>query len=345
VTVRDVEPQARLFDPGRPTTLTLKDRFLVPPFSVLDARAGYWQDRKRAWLGLGIKSELGRDDKLLGFESLTGNEAYGKKGKIEHGTSIFDPVLCEVAYRWFAPPDGTVLDPFAGGSVRGVVAGALGRGYLGVDLRAEQVASNVEQATNISRAFPLNPLPQWAVGDSRDLPHLLGTHKFDAVFSCPPYFDLEVYSKDSRDLSNAREWPAFRKAYREIIGHTVQAMKPNSFAVWVVGEIRQKTKPGAYRGLVPTTITAFQDAGAHFYNEGIVATMLGTVPVRVSSQFGGQRKLGKAHQNVLVFCKGDAALAAAKVPVDEVALEQGGAVWRADATAAVPATGEEESFD
>lgn len=40
--------------------LTLSERFLVPPFSVLDARQGYWQDRKRAWIALGIQSELGR---------------------------------------------------------------------------------------------------------------------------------------------------------------------------------------------------------------------------------------------------------------------------------------------
>ena len=39
---------------------TLAERFGVPPFSVLDARQGYWQDRKRAWLALGIQSELGR---------------------------------------------------------------------------------------------------------------------------------------------------------------------------------------------------------------------------------------------------------------------------------------------
>jgi len=39
---------------------SLVDRFGVPPFSVLDARQGYWQDRKRAWLALGIESELGR---------------------------------------------------------------------------------------------------------------------------------------------------------------------------------------------------------------------------------------------------------------------------------------------
>lgn len=39
---------------------SLADRFGIPPFSVLNAREGWWQDRKRAWLALGIQSELGR---------------------------------------------------------------------------------------------------------------------------------------------------------------------------------------------------------------------------------------------------------------------------------------------
>jgi hypothetical protein len=43
-----------------------------------------------------------------------------------NGTSVFDPVLCELALRWFAPRGGSILDPFAGGSVRGIVASALG---------------------------------------------------------------------------------------------------------------------------------------------------------------------------------------------------------------------------
>jgi hypothetical protein len=39
---------------------TLAERFGIPPFSVLDARKGWWQGRKRAWIDLGIRSELGR---------------------------------------------------------------------------------------------------------------------------------------------------------------------------------------------------------------------------------------------------------------------------------------------
>lgn len=36
-----------------------------PPFSVLNAREGWWQERKRQWLALGIQSELGRGAELI----------------------------------------------------------------------------------------------------------------------------------------------------------------------------------------------------------------------------------------------------------------------------------------
>jgi hypothetical protein len=41
---------------------SLAAQFGIPPFSVLNAREGWWQDRKRAWLALGIQSEIGRGD-------------------------------------------------------------------------------------------------------------------------------------------------------------------------------------------------------------------------------------------------------------------------------------------
>lgn len=53
----------------------LSERFLVPPFSVLNAREGWWQDRKRAWIALGIKSELGRG----GERSTSARAQDGKK--------------------------------------------------------------------------------------------------------------------------------------------------------------------------------------------------------------------------------------------------------------------------
>jgi hypothetical protein len=42
----------------------LADKFVVPPFSVLDTRAGYWQDRRRAWMSLGVRGETSGDAQL-----------------------------------------------------------------------------------------------------------------------------------------------------------------------------------------------------------------------------------------------------------------------------------------
>lgn len=214
------------------------------------------------------------------------------------GTSIFDPVLCELVYRWFCPPGGTVLDPFAGGSVRGIVAGALGRPYIGIELRAEQVAANRAQSLRL----PTPAAPRWVCGDSRDLAHLAADVEADLVFSCPPYADLERYSDDPADLSTL-DYPAFLAAYREIILASVARLREDRFAVFVVGDVRDPH--GFYRNFPGETIRAFLDAGMRLYNEAVLVTAVGSLPLRVGRSFGGYRKLGKTHQNILGFYKGD----------------------------------------
>ena len=639
---------------------TLAERFVVPPFTVLDARQGYWRDRKTAWIALGLKSFLGRENIVHGAkaplrarvggafnpgalgEDYGGRSDIGRPGKTalrglgegptgKHtGTktafslrglaapgepdrtllpkrpkggitisatlgadghsqkgdavgdpltetevcttlSIFDPVLCEVAYRWFCPPGGSVLDPFAGGSVRGLVATRLGRRYFGVDLRDEQVAANRGQwealasrfrprvsepipdsyqesrtptekhgslwfkrddlfsiagvaggkvrtcwalakgsvglVTAGSRSSPqvnivahiakrlgvpcrvhvpagelspellsaqaagaeivqhrpgyntvivararedaaargwteipfgmeceeavrqtssqvgvlpkrtrrivipvgsgmslagvlhglqaarsslpvvgvvvgadpterldryapkdwrervtlvrsevdyhqdapetevegvrLDPIyeakcipflapgdllwvvgiretartmtldvsPTWEVGDAARLDEVPGVPtRVDMLLSCPPYMDLEVYSDDPRDLS-AMSAEDFWTGYRKAIASAAARLADDRFAVWVIGEVRGPD--GTYRGFVPGTIKAFEDAGCRLYNEAVLVTALSSLPLRTANQFTTSRKFGRAHQTVLVFLKGDARRAVA----------------------------------
>lgn len=376
-----------------PLKVRLADRFGVPPFSVLNAREGWWQDRKRAWLALGIRSEIGRGENLLEHPDTTGNiDFYAQKraleaelghkvstqdarqmlkdrgqiadfskkaapatsfasqsslnaimkkgvapagltfgevsmdGALTTGTSIFDPVLCELAYRWFSPPGGTVLDPFAGGSVRGIVAAKLGRHYVGCDLRGEQVAANRDQGDRICDDIT----PVWHVGDSRDIrTHAAGTEA-DFIFSCPPYADLEVYSDDPADLSTLG-YDDFREAYFKIIAETCALLKNDRFACFVVGEVR--AKDGSYYGFVPDTIEAFRRAGLSFYNEAILVTAAGSLPIRAGRQFEAGRKLGKTHQNILVFVKGDAKRATQAIgPVEFAPMDEADADADGDAT-------------
>ncbi len=365
----------------------LSDRFKLPPFSVFDARQGIWQDRKRAWLALGIQSEVGRGDNLLqmsdtvlepdpvkraemvkqreakrkhafgqefvlgaqpgvdgkpggqgkawhtadtglsrklapggggggawiGGPKTSSSEKFGREGEDDvvldengqplaskTGTSIFDPVLTELLYSWFSPPAGDIFDPFAGGSVRGVVAAKLGRRYVGIELRPEQIAANERQAAKICAGDAF--LPTWIEGDSTNAAELTDGALFDFVMACPPYGDLEQYSEDPRDLSNMT-YEAFAAAYSKIIAAALARLKPDRFACFVIGDIRDEK--GLYRGLPELTVRAFEEAGARKYNEAILVTSVGSLPIRISKQFGRGRKLGKTHQNVLGFVKGD----------------------------------------
>lgn len=313
-----------LFNIDKVATRALTERFLVPPFSVLDTKQGYWQDRKQEWLRLGIKSEIGRGDNLLvgkgvdefdGYREKEGTkfgkclpesigDAYGRKVQ---ATSIFDPVLCEIVYRWYSLENWKVLDPFSGGSVRGITASYLKRNYTGIDLREEQVVANREQYVDLKskitdKADPNDYKPTWITGNSLDC-ETIAEGEYDLVFSCPPYYDLEVYSEDPNDLSNLDSYEEFVVMYRQIINNSIKMLKENRFAIFVVGDVRDAN--GIYYNLVGDTIQAFKDAGCKYYNEGILVNVCGTLPVRINKQFNSGRKLGKQHQNILMFYKGD----------------------------------------
>jgi len=280
---------------------SLSEKFGIPPFSILNAREGWWQNRKKIWINQGIKSEEGRSAGLYSSIDVLSQKAFKKDTPVASEESIFDPVLAELCYRWWCPTDGTILDPFAGGSVRGVVASKVGRQYIGGELRKEQVDANIKQANEIIAEN--EKIPVWINADSMIIDETCSDVEADFVFSCPPYADLEVYSDDPKDISNMG-YDDFKEAYFEIIKKTCSLLKEDRFACFVVGEIRDKK--GNYYDFVGDTVQAFKEAGLEYYNEAILVTPTGSLALRAGRYFEASRKLGKAHQNVLVFLKGDA---------------------------------------
>jgi tRNA G10 N-methylase Trm11 len=308
----------------------LVDDFIIPPFSVLNTRTKEWVERRKQWMDFGIKSELGRDDSLTFAKTSqppiyyqTKNylsEQLGRKPTHEEiieelhnkgieeqkSVSIFDPVLTEISYRWFNVKHGRILDPFAGGSVRGIVATKLGMPYVGNDLRTEQILADRQNAKECLYDFDSGKLPQYTTGDSRQIDEILKIEnipaQFDMIFSCPPYADLEVYSDSPNDLSNM-DYRQFIAAYRTIIEKSCKMLKENRFAVFVVGDIRDKK--GIYRNFVGDTIKAFTDCGLLYYNHLILVNQINSLAIRIRRQFQASRKAGKTHQNVLAFYKGE----------------------------------------
>jgi DNA modification methylase len=268
----------------------LRDRFIEPPFSVLDTKSGNWQRRKQLWRNLGIKSEIGRDSSVIHMDTMA------KDKNSANYVSIFDPALCEVLYHWFCKDGGEILDPFAGGSVRGVVANYLGYNYTGIDIRQEQIDSNREQAMDI---LEITNQPNWYVGDSDKVLDGGFNKEFDFVFSCPPYSDLEVYSDLEDDISNM-PYNRFMSIYESIISKSCKLLKDGCYACFVVGEIRNKK--GNYIGFVPDTISAFKKCGMELYNEAILLNPIASASMRANGNMKSD-KLVKVHQNILVFKK------------------------------------------
>jgi len=264
-------------------------RCIVPPFSVLDTKQGAWKDRRELldeYLGYSV---VGREENLTFSKSLK----YGEKDK---GTSEFNSVLVEIIYKWFGFPGCNVYDPFAGGHIRGTMAGLLGYKYFGIELAPDQINANIER----NKVLKI-PNIEWVNDDSLNVDKYIQDDIVDLIFSCPPYGDLEHYTDDPRDLSNMN-YSKFIETYEEIIKRSCRKLRNNRFAIFVVGDFRDKD--GFYRGFVKDTIIAFRKADLKLYNELILLNNITSASLRANKAFIN-RKMIKIHQNVLVFFKGD----------------------------------------
>ena len=213
------------------------------------------------------------------------------------GTSIFDPVLMELVCNWFAPRPRKIrtrpviiIDPFAGGCVRGIVAASLNLMYFGVDVSETQIAANREQWRNASRGvlgqarYP----PTWIHGDGENIVSLVRNAliqkghppdtKADFLCTCPPYFNLEEYKAGPNDLSMMASYDAFLVKYRKILANATSLLRPNHLAVIVVGNVRSKT--GALHHMLTDTTQAFKDCGCSLYNHAVLLTASSTAPMR-----------------------------------------------------------------
>lgn len=307
---------------------SLNDRFVVPPFSILDTRKGYWQRRKKMWRGLiGDMGET-RKDTLIQSPEVKYKDLYQKtrqhreelglsfreylekyvpdevkereaKKVLSQGVSLFDPVLSEICCKWFTPGDGSsIFDCFAGDTQKGLVFGMCGHSFTGIELRQEQV--DINNGVIQGRNLPI----RYICDDGQNVAKHFAPESQDMLFSCPPYYDLEVYSSEPNDASNQGSYEGFIAILRNAFSKAVTCLKENRFAVIVVGDVRNK-KTGGYYNFVDDVKRIFCDNGLLLYNELILVETGASTALR-ASRYMDSRKVAKMHQNILVFYKGKA---------------------------------------
>lgn len=304
-------------DVEAPASSILAKRYIVPPFDVLDGRSGDWRARKALWNAIpGFDSSAGRDGADAWNSTALANglgawlesvDNVGARTDFAHGwnqhrVSVFCPVLAETIITWFTEPGALVFDPFAGGSVRGIVAALLGRRYVGLDLSARQCEENQYQAA----AMGLDESQcAWIAGDAFEAiqknPHVQSA---DLIFSCPPYGTLERYSDHPDDLSTM-DWREFSRRVGAILQDIRQQMKAGAWVAMVVADYREKQggRYTALRPLVSEVAQALSLGPLELHASCVYLTPLGTLPIRAAHNFKASAKLGRAHQNVVIARK------------------------------------------
>lgn len=308
---------------SRPDNASLNDRFIVPPFSILDTRKGYWQARKKVWRELIGDMGESRNDTLITSPEIKYKDLYQRTQKhrkelgisfveylekyvpddvkereagkvLSAGVSLLDPVMAEIVCRWFGLEGCRTFDPFAGDSVFGYVSARLGNEFTGIELRPEQAELNNRRTEGMSARYICD--------DGQNVAQHIAPDSQDLLFSCPPYFDLERYSDLENDASNQDSYEDFIAIIRNAFTAAIGCLRENRFAVIVVGDVRDKAT-GFYYDFVGDIKRIFKDGGMNLYNEIILIETGASTALR-AGRYMESRKVAKMHQNILVFYKG-----------------------------------------
>lgn len=258
---------------------SLKRDYIQPPFSILKANSKDWLDMKKE-----LNDNI--NDNIESRENLISDE---------FGTSLFDPVLATLMIKWFAPKGkSNIIDCFSGDSTIGAIADMLGHKFTGIELRQEQVDLNNSRLKSGQSRYICD--------DGQNVLNHVAEKSQDLLFSCPPYYDLEVYSDLPNDASNQGTYDDFMKILENAFTDTAKTLKDDRFAVIVTANIRDKQ--GFYYPIVSDINKIFMKAGMRLYNDMVIADPLGSAGLRARRQFRN-RKVVKVHQNILIFYKGD----------------------------------------
>lgn len=238
--------------------------------------------------------------RLLGETGHTGSRTGAMRkdhDSVYTGTvSVFPAPLMEwIILRYGGPVGGKILDAFAGGPPRAVVSALMGMEYHGVELRLEQINENLA----VLNSMDLTTATYYEA-DGTKL-NIKGLPEFDCAITCPPYWNLEVYSEDPKDLSNLATYDLFDRAMLDCAVAHYPLMKAGAFVCIVVGPFRNK-KTGELIDFPGDTVRNFQQAGFTYWQQVVLSKNFASAAKRSTNAWKGH-KLVPAHEFLLVFKK------------------------------------------
>ena len=231
------------------------------------------------------------NDKSQTRETLNSNRSDRRHGVNNGKCSVFNPQLAQMILAAYAPMNGKIYDPFGGGGTRGYIATKMGYDYTGVEIREEEYNRVLAQMKewNLNFKFILADSVKYRPNES-----------FDFIYTCPPYYDLEVYSDMEEDLSNAPSYMEYLNMLQKVLKNCYDVLKKDSFAVFVVGNFRNKK--GELEHLNGDLITKAKEVGFKLWDE-LIWMGASNVALTRCGKFEKNRKSVRMHEYIIILKK------------------------------------------
>jgi DNA modification methylase len=172
--------------------------------------------------------------------------------------SIYNPTQAEFILKYYTEEGWDILDPFAGRGTRSLMSLRLGRNYYGIDVCLGTVSENIRK---IEEKKFKNIKWEVKVGDGTRPHEVFPNQTFDAIFTCPPYYNIERYSGEEGDLSYLSDME-FERSIEVMFQNLKGIIKKSSYIekrfhplIFTVGTVRRGDK-----GLLDMDFL-FQDIG------------------------------------------------------------------------------------
>jgi DNA modification methylase len=250
---------------------TVKNQFGWLPLSV------FKPERKEAWREL-----IGDDGDTTTRRSADTKYLPGLR------FSEFHPHLAEIVIRYWTMPLDLIVDPFAGRATRGIVAGELGRRYVGYEIAPQTFEKDIEKGLDIINA------------DGCAMQHTTDT-SVDCVFTCPPYHRIEKYESAGSQLSDIKDYDEFLHKIHQCGINILRVLKPGKFLCWVCGDWRDGK---AFRLFHVDCLRMFSDIGLIPHDIVVIHNNSPFAPLQ-AGKVAAKRYTSKTHEYLLVFRKGE----------------------------------------
>jgi len=243
----------------------------------------YWKFKKDTVFDKKIQDKLSKDsikeELKQNKKSKTYNQTWGSRTSL----SKFNSEYAKNIITFYTCKNDNVLDLFAG-RTRYKICKHFGRNYTGFEINEQYILEDEKSIIN---------------DDCGNIDKYVTEKKFDCLFTCPPYWKMEVYSDKENDLSNIKTYDNFIKEYETRFEKGVKYIKENGLIIIVLCDFRIN---GKFYSFHNDTINIFKKLGWNLYDD-IILEMNPSARHCYYAQAITKRRMLTTHEHCLIFHK------------------------------------------